>query len=476
MDYTFIQNSENFNFYGLFSYFKLSFQQDLQLSQMIQKTKEEDTLEKRICDPEFSYNPKLFSITNYPKSFNLNNIIKYSQKDTKQKIMSCKLYGLQFKDQYFYVLGLRSLLYQPITFEQSLQQMCMFSNLIQLEDYILGQLLMFSSKRNYQCYFLTLLITFIVRYMMENNPRLFISFNQKYNICDSQKVTYGFQLDEIIVTNNNKCIIYRARYQEQRNYIAEVFRFAIAKDLEIKVMSHFINPNDSDFRTKMIEQENVRIVFNIQSLKVVQQSTFKLIRNDRVVPPSPLLTYKGRIICDYLSTPLHGNFTYYISLGQNNIVQHKYPQNFVTIIPYMSDQFYLEETQCQTCLGLHVGKQLNYAYFGSSQERENFQNAIRARKSGVINLDVIFIHFEEDSLDRLVQFKRIKLKEINQRIEQTEQQLQQLQSIKNELEMDVIEGELNSAVKLKYSSLMMQSQSILHEVSGFDSPSFLQQK
>ncbi|CAD8043474.1 unnamed protein product [Paramecium primaurelia] len=453
MDYTFIQNSENFNFYGLFSYFKLSFQQDLQLSQMIQKAKEENTLEKRICDPEFSYNPKLFSISNYPKSFNLNNIIKYSQKDTKQKIMSCKQFGLQFKDQYFYVLGLRSLLYQPITFEQSLQQMSR-----RLYPWVAFDV--FLKKK-----LLVLFFNFIDHVYCEiydGEQTKIIHFVQL------EKVTYGFQLDEIIVTNNNKCIIYRARYQEQRNYIAEVFRFAIAKDLEIKVMSHFINPNDSDFRAKMIEQEN--------SLKVVQQSTFKLIRNDRVIPPSPLLTYKGRIIGDYLSTPLHGNFTYYISLGQNNIVQHKYPQNYVTIIPYMSDQFYMEETQCQTCLGLHVGKQLNYAYFGSSQERENFQNTIRARKSGVINLDVIFIHFEEDSLDRLVQFKRIKLKEINQRIEQTEQQLQQLQSIKNELEMDVIEGELNSAVKLKYSSLMIQSQSILHEVSGFDSPSFLQQK
>lgn len=31
-------------------------------------------------------------------------------------------------------------------------------------------------------------------------------------------------------------------------------------------MSHFINPNDSDFRAKMIEQENV-IILNILELK-----------------------------------------------------------------------------------------------------------------------------------------------------------------------------------------------------------------
>ncbi|CAD8052454.1 unnamed protein product [Paramecium sonneborni] len=454
MDYTFIQNSGNFNFYGLFSYFKLSFQQDLQLSQMIQKVKEDNNiLEKRICDPEFSYNPKLFCINNYPKSFNLNNIIIYSQKDTRQKIMSCKLFGPQFKDQYFYVLGLRSLLYQPITFEQSIQYMSK-----RLYPWVAFDV--FVKKKQLVLFFD--FIDHVYCEIYDGEQTKIIHFVQL------EKVTYGFQLDEIIVTNNNKCIIYRARYQEQRNYIAEVFRFAIAKDLEIKLMSHFINPNDSDFRAKMIEQEN--------SLKVVQQSTFKLIRNDRVIPPSPFLTYKGRIIGDYLQTPLHGNFTYYISLGQNNIVQHKYSQYFISIIPYMSDQFYMEETQCQTCLGLHVGKQLNYAYFGSSLERENFSNVIKARKRGLINLDVIFIHFEEDSLDRLVQFKRIKLKEINQAIEQTELQLKQLQSIKNELEMDVIEGELNSAVKQKYSSLMIQSQSLLHEVSGLNSPSFQQQK
>lgn len=70
----------------------------------------------------------------------------------------------------------------------------------------------------------------------------------------------------------------------------------------------------------------------------------------------------------------------------------------------------MEESSCPTCLGLHVGRQLNYAYFGSSLERENFKIAIQARKKNLINLDVIFIHFEEDSLDRLTQFKRIKLK------------------------------------------------------------------
>ncbi|CAD8149021.1 unnamed protein product [Paramecium pentaurelia] len=433
MDYTFIQNSENFNFYGLFSYFKLSFQQDLHLNQMIQKAKEVDTLQKRICDPEFSYNPKLFSINNYPKYFNQNNIIKYSHQDTKQKIMSCKQFGSQFKEQYFYILGLRSLLYQPNTFEQSLQYMSR-----RLYPWVAFDI--FLKKKQLVLFFN--FIDHIFCEIYDGEQMKMVHFVQL------EKVTYGFQLDEIIVTNNNKCIIYRARYQEQRNYIAEVFRFAIAKDLEIKLMSHFINPNDPDFRAKIIDQEN--------SIEVVKQQNFKLIRNDRVIPPSPLLSYKGRIISDYLQNPLHGNFTYYISLGQNNIVQHKYPHNFITIIPYMSDQFYMEETQCQTCLGLHIGKQLNYAYFGSSQERENYKNAIKARKSGIINLDVIFIHFEEDSLDRLIQFKRIKLKEINLKIEQTEQQLQQLLSIKNELEMNVIEEELNSAIKQK---LLKQSQS-----------------
>lgn len=72
-----------------------------------------------------------------------------------------------------------------------------------------------------------------------------------------QKVTYGFQADEIIVTKNNKSKVYKALYIEQRGFVAEVFRFAMQRDLEVKVKSHYINPNDDDFRGRLQQQENV---------------------------------------------------------------------------------------------------------------------------------------------------------------------------------------------------------------------------
>lgn len=31
-------------------------------------------------------------------------------------------------------------------------------------------------------------------------------------------------------------------------FIAEIFRFAMSKDMELKLKNHFINPNDGNFK------------------------------------------------------------------------------------------------------------------------------------------------------------------------------------------------------------------------------------
>jgi len=41
--------------------------------------------------------------------------------------------------------------------------------------------------------------------------------------------------------------VYRAKYTFQRSFIAETFRFSISRDMNIKVKSHYINPNEKDF-------------------------------------------------------------------------------------------------------------------------------------------------------------------------------------------------------------------------------------
>lgn len=78
---------------------------------MIQRTEDEDSKAFCICDPEFSYNPKLFNLNNYPKGFTPNNIVRYSPKDTKIKIANCKQYCTNFKEPYFYLITLRALSY-----------------------------------------------------------------------------------------------------------------------------------------------------------------------------------------------------------------------------------------------------------------------------------------------------------------------------------------------------------------------------
>lgn len=50
-----------------------------------------------------------------------------------------------------------------------------------------------------------------------------------------------------MVTLDNELLLYRAKYAFQRTFIAEIFRYAIAHDLSIKVRTHYINPNDTNY-------------------------------------------------------------------------------------------------------------------------------------------------------------------------------------------------------------------------------------
>ena len=43
-------------------------------------------------------------------------------------------------------------------------------------------------------------------------------------------------------------------------FIAEIFRFAMSKDMELKLKNHFINPNDGNFKEQLNEQIDVNII------------------------------------------------------------------------------------------------------------------------------------------------------------------------------------------------------------------------
>ncbi|KAM3144553.1 hypothetical protein pb186bvf_003422 [Paramecium bursaria] len=423
---------------GVFAYFGLRFNQDKLLMQTIQQFEcKYDGYDKHLeelREKDYVYQSDLFTLKNYSEYS--HDIVEYNEELSLAKIQYVKnRIHHQSVEQYYNIIFIRSVCAQQIS--RSIYPWVAFEVLIKDKVYLIS-------------------MDFLEHYYSEiSNGRQ----KRCTHFAQLEKVTYGFGFDEIIITKNNKAIVYKARYQEQRMFIAEIFRFAMSKDMELKLKNHFINPNDGNFKEQLNQQ--------IDNMRMAQQNYFTLILDDLIIPPPLILCYKGNMQIQ--------SYNNYICLGVNNIIC--YDTKIITsVIPYMGESFHIEIFEDPRCLGLHVGKQFNYAYFETKRESENFRIAILARRKNQFTLEPIYIHFtNSQNQQSYSNFKKKKVQQLDELIQQTEHKLDKYLDLKDQLDMSFVAEELKTAIKKSQVQKISPIQSTIFDFDPTKSLSFQRQ-
>lgn len=104
-------------------------------------------------EEEHTYNPLIsFNLTLYPKSFTHENIIEFTEEDSRIKLGLCKtftknysinvntkfIYTKSFKSNYFYMFSVRCLLHQPPDMDSCEKLMSNYDILLKLSEFIHG--------------------------------------------------------------------------------------------------------------------------------------------------------------------------------------------------------------------------------------------------------------------------------------------------------------------------------------------------